>query len=417
MSIQSTIPSSAQPSEANWADKASVGELAVKDDSFTQKIQLMQGQLNQLSQNICSSIQLQPELLPQAFKDLGIVLEKLQLAQDQLQQQQVQLEEAQRSLATDRQRYQELFELSNDAYVVTSITGVIQQANRTAAGLLNVSEEFLIGRPFFLFIAQEERKSCYAHLVHIQEAKQTKQWLVSLCPHQGQPCLVSIVAAVVRDFEGKVVGLRLCIRKDNNAPTLAQQETDNDVTTVFPKQVYLKGETIPLNPQSIWLVRQGVVKLTTISETGEQVLLGLAGPSMPFGSALTALEVYQATALSEVELMCMPLKDVIANGSLAQKVLPHLNARLQQTEAMLAILGQRRVIDRLHYLLRFLERQFGQSVPQGNRLSIRLTHQDLAAVCSTTRVTITRMLGKLQEEGKIYIDYKNHIILLADKDL
>jgi CRP-like cAMP-binding protein len=50
-------------------------------------------------------------------------------------------------------------------------------------------------------------------------------------------------------------------------------------------------------------------------------------------------------------------------------------------------------------------------------LNIRLTHQDLAAVCSTTRVTITRMLGKLQEEGKIVIDYKNHIILLSGSDL
>jgi CRP-like cAMP-binding protein len=77
---------------------------------------------------------------------------------------------------------------------------------------------------------------------------------------------------------------------------------------------------------------------------------------------------------------------------------------------LLAIAGKRQVKDRLYYLLLWLEQQFGHQSPQGTRLSIRLTHQDLASACCTTRVTVTRLLSKLQQQGKITFDSKHHMI-------
>jgi CRP-like cAMP-binding protein len=75
--------------------------------------------------------------------------------------------------------------------------------------------------------------------------------------------------------------------------------------------------------------------------------------------------------------------------------------RLRQMEAILAIAGQRRVDDRLYQLLLLLQQEFGQPVVEGTRLNIRLTHQDIANAICTTRVTVTRMLGKLQQQGLI----------------
>ncbi|MBD0311176.1 MAG: helix-turn-helix domain-containing protein [Microcoleus sp. T1-bin1] len=37
-------------------------------------------------------------------------------------------------------------------------------------------------------------------------------------------------------------------------------------------------------------------------------------------------------------------------------------------------------------------------------MNIRLTHQDIANAICTTRVTVTRMLGKLQRQGLINRD-------------
>jgi len=178
--------------------------------------------------------------------------------------------------------------------------------------------------------------------------------------------------------------------------------------------VYSRGEAIPLSPLGIWQVCQGLVQLSMLHSNGEEVLLGLAGPSMPFGSCLTSLETYQATALSDTKLIWLPLKEIESSLGLAQKLLPRLSWRLRQTEALLAIAGQRRVEDRLCQLLRLLKQEIGQSVVGGTRLSVRLTHQNLANTIGTSRVTVTRLLSKLKQQGRITLG-PNHQIILRDE--
>ncbi len=197
-----------------------------------------------------------------------------------------------------------------------------------------------------------------------------------------------------------------------NQTKLGLERNSFDPNLNRPRHVYLKGEIIPLKPQIIWQVCQGYVKLSTLSENGEHVLVGLAGAMMPFGIDLTSLQTYQATALSEVHLVCFSLTDIANSPSLTQMIFPQINQRLQQTEAFLAISGQRQVKRRFHNLLKLLKQEIGQPVEQGTRLNVRFTHQDLADACSTTRVTITRLLGKLQEQGTIIIDSNHHIILI-----
>ncbi len=100
---------------------------------------------------------------------------------------------------------------------------------------------------------------------------------------------------------------------------------------------------------------------------------------------------------------------------MAQGVLEQVSQRLRQTESLLAISGQRRVKDRFYQLLQLLKQEIGQSTELGTRLNIRFTHQDFADACSTTRVTITRLIGKLQEKGEIKVDSKSHIIIIEKK--
>jgi len=46
---------------------------------------------------------------------------------------------------------------------------------------------------------------------------------------------------------------------------------------------------------------------------------------------------------------------------------------------------------------------------------VRLTHQHLANAISSTRVTVTRALGQLQEEGWLFID-RNRYIVITDQN-
>lgn len=174
---------------------------------------------------------------------------------------------------------------------------------------------------------------------------------------------------------------------------------------------YAKGEKIPLVSQGVWQVYKGLVQLSTLCHNGEEIWLGWAEPATFFGQCFSLLRSYQAIALSDVQLTWFSQAEINASPRLAQMILPQLVRRIQQTEALLAISGQRRVEDRLQQLLLLMKREIGQPVAEGSRISVRLTHQNLANAIGTTRVTVTRLLSKLKSEGAISIDRDRHIIL------
>ncbi len=177
---------------------------------------------------------------------------------------------------------------------------------------------------------------------------------------------------------------------------------------------FAKGEEIPLVSQGVWQVCQGLVQLSTLCANGEEVWLGWAEPATFFGQWFSLLQAYQATALSDVQLTWFSLAEINASPRLAQTLLPQMVRRMRQTEALLAISGQRRVEDRLQHLLLLMKREIGQPVAEGTRLDVRLTHQNLANAIGTTRVTVTRLLSKLKNEGAITLDRNRHIILKKD---
>jgi CRP-like cAMP-binding protein len=46
-----------------------------------------------------------------------------------------------------------------------------------------------------------------------------------------------------------------------------------------------------------------------------------------------------------------------------------------------------------------LANDYGIMTPDGIRINVRLTQQDIANALSTTRVTVTRVIGQLKKEG------------------
>lgn len=177
-------------------------------------------------------------------------------------------------------------------------------------------------------------------------------------------------------------------------------------------QAFRSGQAIPMKPQEIWVVCRGVVQLNTLYPNGDEAMLGLVCPSMPFGLPLSLIYPYQAIALSDVDLMGLTLTEIQQSSVLSQQIFQHLTRRLRQSEAMLAMAGHRRVEDRLRQLLLLLQMEIGQPTVEGTRLSIRLTHQHLASAIGTTRVTVTRLLGKLKDEAWLRLDKDRHIVLL-----
>lgn len=389
-------------------------------DMFTQQVQTLQEHLTKLYQRTNNSDQPSTDLLlPSVFKELGTSSEELQVAAEEMLQQTEEVVGMREQLEAERLRYLELFQFMPDAYLVTDAQGKILEANRAADTLLGYEKSSLQGKLLVSFIPVEKRAAFRSTLTRLHQYDWVQEHTVSLQPRRGETFDAALTVAPVRETSGKLVSLRWIVRDitANKRAQLALSSHEYDPSQDRPKHCYFKGDIIPLEPDQLWLVSQGLVKLSTMDERGGEILVGLIGSSMPFGSSLTDLPTYQAIALSQkVELVGISLSEITTSPRLAQALLPQISERLRQTEFLLAISGRRQVKERLQHLLLFLEQKFGEKGAQGTRLSIRLTHQDLADACCTTRVTITRLLGKLQQQGKIRFDSQSHF-LFTKKDV
>jgi PAS domain S-box-containing protein len=361
-----------------------------------------------------------PDLLPAALKELGIVSEALELALKELTQQSDRLTVLQDELETERKRYQELFESMPDGCLLTNAEGVIEQVNGVMTNLVNIQSQPLLGRSLTSLIVPEDLPLFQAKLNQLNSQKSVNsttlsdrvEFSVRLQRRPSQIFNASLALNVIRRDNSQP--LYQWVIRDITERKRAEAALDNPAynpSVDRPLYHFAKGETIPFERQTIWLVVEGVVKLTTMSERGEEVIMGLLGDAMVFGATLTSLHTYQAIALSNVKLALISIAEVGQSPQLAQALLSSLKQRLQQTENLLAIYGQIRVEERLNSFLQLLKQVIGQPVDQGVRLRARLTHQDFANACCTTRVTITRLLGKLQEQGKIVQDSQNHLVL------
>lgn len=378
--------------------------------SLSQQVEIMYGRLSELYRNV-SSPAVSSKLLPVALKELGIASEKLQVAMRELARQNEQLMSAHAQIETERQRYQHLFEFAPDSYLITDSAGNIREVNRAAAALLNVQPSQLIDRTLLSLIAFEDRSRFQAKLAQLAQCSRIELCL-RLQRHQAEVFHAELTVDALQSQEDEAV-LRWVIYDvtERRRAAAALEKSDYNPCHDRPLRYFSKGDLIPLEPQAIWLISSGVVKLTTLSDRGEEMLIGIANETMVFGASLTALQTYQATALTDVRIALISLSEIPQSPSLSQALLPMMTQRLRQTESFLSIYGQIRVEDRFNRLLMLLKQEIGQSINNGVRLQVRLTHQDFASACCTTRVTITRLLGKLQQQGKIAVDAQNHLIV------
>jgi CRP-like cAMP-binding protein len=171
------------------------------------------------------------------------------------------------------------------------------------------------------------------------------------------------------------------------------------------------GSSVPLLKNTIWLVVRGMVKLGAVSIHGDELLLGLAGPNEPFGDPLSNVEAYEAITLCDTDLLCLSCTEIEQSPHLAMALMQAVSSRYRQAEVLLALLGLRRVEERVRGFLELLAQEYGQPCDTGLRLNLRLTHQELASALSTTRVTVTRVIGLLRDEGWLSIDAQRHLVI------
>jgi len=154
--------------------------------------------------------------------------EELEVAAVELRVQNDDLLATRRELEAERQRYQELFALAPDGYVVTDDKGVIEEVNRAAAAMLGRPEGSLVGRSLAVYIHPGDRGSWYLRLASLQSGKESAgPWEMQLRPPVGEPFFVSVTgsAVVSKAGQGGSASLLWLIR-DVSARKQAERERE-----------------------------------------------------------------------------------------------------------------------------------------------------------------------------------------------
>ncbi len=183
-------------------------------------------------------------------------------------------------------------------------------------------------------------------------------------------------------------------------------------------EAFDRGKTIffPGDPaERVYFLLKGAVKLSRVYEAGEEITVALLRENSVFGvlSLITGQRsdrFYHAVAFTPVELLSSPIEQVEqalkSNPDLSILMLQGLSSRILQTEMMIETLAHRDMGSRLVSFLLILCRDFGVPTPEGIRIDLKLSHQAIAEAIGSTRVTVTRLLGDLRQEGMISIHKK-----------
>jgi CRP/FNR family cyclic AMP-dependent transcriptional regulator len=203
-------------------------------------------------------------------------------------------------------------------------------------------------------------------------------------------------------------------------PSTARKRQQRPTTVTFNR-----GNLIfsPGNGEGlIYIVRGGCVRLYKTLPDGRTINVALLGPNTIFtqedgsdglASGATAEALVDST-LSIVE--ADDLAELIADSpDLASAVIAGMTRRLTELQTLVEHLLVRDTAVRLATTLMSLSARFGTPTSDGmTAIGLPLTHQSLANMIGSNRVTVTRKLLELQEKGLVRSLGRNALAVAPD---
>ncbi len=178
-------------------------------------------------------------------------------------------------------------------------------------------------------------------------------------------------------------------------------------STNLKRRRFPRHSLLPFEQNYLWRIENGVVRTLTYREDGTPITLGLWGSGDITGKVLSKGEGYQMECLTLVEATILPLNRW-------QEVTEAAIQHIQKSQEFLEILHCRSVDASLFRLLTWLGKRFGREIQQGKLIDLRLTHQEIAELIGSTRVTVTRLLNDFEKRGIIQ-RLPHQVIVLQDQ--
>ncbi len=182
----------------------------------------------------------------------------------------------------------------------------------------------------------------------------------------------------------------------------------------FPKGATIFEEGV--SGEYMYLIQEGQVKVTKMSEDGRQKILEILSPGDFFGE-MTLLDREPRSASIKTTHPCVLLalsrQDFLRllerNLDIGMELLRVLSLRLREADEQVRALLFERVEARTRRVLLRLARESAPQDPT-RRITAPVTHQELADMVGTSRETVTRVLKELREEGWLRKEGKRYVV-------
>ncbi len=187
----------------------------------------------------------------------------------------------------------------------------------------------------------------------------------------------------------------------------------------YPRHATVVEEGLP--GDYMYVIREGRVKVTKLSEDGREKILRFLGEGDFFGEMALldrAPRSASVETLVDSRMFALSRNDFLASmrssPDLAMAVVQELTRRLREAGEHASSLSFLSVKDRTKDLLERLARE-GEA--RGTRRETpALTHQQIADMIGTSRETVTRVVKDLKDEGWLQQEGKNYLVVERGKN-
>lgn len=173
-------------------------------------------------------------------------------------------------------------------------------------------------------------------------------------------------------------------------------------------------------PQGVYCLCSGRVKLSISTSAGQTAIMDIAAPGDILGvRALLSGRPHALTAevLEEARFGFIRKDDFLGflsrNVDVSLKLAQRLAAQLYEAYQEIRDVGLKRSDERLAELLLRLSQSYGEATPEGIRLRIKLSQEELAEMIGTSRRNLSRSLSKLRRLG--LIETQRRSLVIRDK--
>lgn len=165
---------------------------------------------------------------------------------------------------------------------------------------------------------------------------------------------------------------------------------------------------------TVFLLKQGKIKISRISEAGKEMILAILGPGEIFGELSITGQVKReeiAEATEDAVICSVSIADfqrmMEMNPKFNLQVTKFIGFRLKKIQSRLESLIFRTAEQRVRFFLKELAEEHGRQIinnPEERVVKMRLTHEDIAKLSATSRQTVTSVLNDLEKHGLINYD-------------